>query len=855
MAAHGGISMVFDLMLRPHCDLHMALAGTPPLTMQVFRRADSATTPGTYTLTPVPHAECVFEFMAPHNDPGHRFDNLPTVDAAGVVTATHPGVYLFQVRRQTEYIVGRLQVHNQFVGWWFGNDSITTAEDSIAHAQPSIYAKFSDDLVGGVPVGTDLIGDITGHGYVQLTSPDPGKVAVTPEGRLRGVTETTTPVNITGTFPGQPPRQLPVRVVDYTRRRRDLFPVQAPDLARFQEMHNIVFVSEGFTEADRGVFDEIVTKAVDEIFNDKRHEPYAMLEGSFNIFKAFVPSQQHTLTTGFRVTDGDAGIGPKAPIPFNTQTSDDPNIYTLEELVAIVGLPKRGENRPNLKAVWGAQGLTNFRPEKVDDKLIEAWKAHQSVGILHAQDTFFGMHLGRRWADRSSGFSDPAKPMVTRPATDAPGDPMKNFVARVYEFYTTFPTRIMTPDPRRHPPELQASAGFTNPGNAIVAYLKGLDYAFAPFHAVGPVWEPDDTRFKPSRGLVALITHDGVIDGTNLNNNTLTALTMARHSRLSFAYADPNDKREMRRQPPAKIEPDFQDITDTIAHEFGHSFNLLDEYEDFGEDDPDAGSTVDLGGDNVTRLGVVRFGAAPSRDIDPSKVKWFSLLRMRVSARLTAPSQQTGTAIKVTIDKRYMAKWVEARAESAEVHLRNFKVGPQGQQLPLATGFDQYLTGLRITDLDVAQGTITLTGLVLPPAGAPPFATGSALFVPLRDDQGQLVTVVEKKVLDHLATTHKVLNVDPDISKRNKEPDHPVSISGFKAPCKSSKLIGIYEGADRRAGGNYRPAGNCKMRTQADTDQGGEFCFVCKWLIVNRVDPHYHAILSGMFYPEAKKNG
>jgi hypothetical protein len=838
--------MVFDLVLRPHCDVHLALAGTPPLFLKVFRRQDDPAAAGRYKLTEVPRADLVFEFMAPHHETGHRFDNLPTVDATGKVVATTPGVYLFQIRHDIEYIVGRLQVHNQLVAWWFGNDSITTAKDTAAHAQPSVYAKFSDD-----PTGTDLIGDITGHGYVTLTSADPAKVTVTPEGRLRGLVETGTPVNVTGTFPGQPPRTLPVRVVDYAKRRRDLFPVQTPGVDHAADLHNIVFLAEGFAEADREMFDEIVTKAVDEIFNQERHQPYPMLEGSFNIFKVFTASQQHAMTCGFKVTDTDAGgVSAGRPIPLNEPVSDDPAVYTLEQLVRFVGLPKRGENRPNLKTLWAGQGLV-FDANRIDDKLIDAWKAHQSVGILHAQDTFFGMQLGARWADRSSDVSDPPVP---KPPSDTAGDPMIKYVARLYKFYSAFPTRSLTPDPRRHAPEVQAG-GHTNPANSIVTYLKGLDYAFTPFHPIGPVWEPDDTAFKPSRGLVALICYDGVIGGTNLNNNTLTALTINLFNRLTAEYANDQDKRELRRKPPATVDPNFQHINDTIAHEFGHSFNLLDEYEEHDNDDTQAQSAADLQGDNVTRLGVVKLAGSPDpRAIDPAKVKWFALPRMRVSARLLVPAQQITGGFKVTIDKRYMAKWVEARKRNDEVHLRNFKVGPQGRQLPFGTGPDQFITGLHITGLDVSQGVITLTGPQLPPAGTV-FATGSAVYVPLRDAQGQIITVVEKKVRDHLAVTHTVLNQDTNNKTAKKEPDQPVSISDFKAPCKSSKLIGIYEGAATFAGGDYRPAGNCKMRTSDDTDQGGEFCFVCKWLIVNRVDPHYHAILSGMFYPEAKKNG
>src|SRR5262245_56823045 len=175
-----------DIVLYPHCDLHVVVNG-PPLRLRVDSRSRKGPTdplPLAFTLVDCT-AQCVFEFFAPHSPVGSRLDNCPTVDpTTGLVTATVPGVYLFQVRFGNHYHVGRLQVHNQVLGWWFGNGSITTALDAnFAHAQPSIYASFTPDA------GTDPVGDITGHGYVTLTSNHPARFVVTPAGRLRGVAE------------------------------------------------------------------------------------------------------------------------------------------------------------------------------------------------------------------------------------------------------------------------------------------------------------------------------------------------------------------------------------------------------------------------------------------------------------------------------------------------------------------------------------------------------------------------------------------------------------------------------------------------------------------------------------------
>ncbi|GAA2430346.1 hypothetical protein GCM10010191_49880 [Actinomadura vinacea] len=844
-----------DMLLFPHCDMHVALDG-PALRVAVNVRTSDTADPGRYGLADVTD-RCTFEFFAPHNQVGHRFDGLPEIDpATGRVTAATPGVYLFQARWEHGYIVGRLQVHNKITAWWFGIDSITTALDvgtaaspGIAHAQPSIYAKFSDDATGA-----DRIGDITGHRYVTLTPDEPAKLAITPQGRLRGLAETADPAqptHITGSFLGQTAK-LPVRVFDYAKSRPDLYPIQTPDVPHADDMHNVVFVPEGFrdTDEDRKLFDQIVTTTVREMFDKPRHQPYAILEGSFNIFKAFVPSRDHYLTCGFRVTDED--FNQAMPIPFNGKLGSDPGSYTMQELVALVGLPMHNESRFDLVAIWSGQSLKDFDPSKVDGQLIARWRAHEGVGILHARDTVFGLHLGRRPADRFSGISNP---VVSRPATDTVSDQLKAFVARVYEFYDFGVTRELTPDPRRNPPELHVQ-GQPNPGNPITRYLGGLRYAYAPFSAIGQNWVPEVTRFKPSRGLVAIIAYDDVIGGTSFDGHIATAQTLDKKRTLEINYADLVDKREMRRRDPlAPVKPDLAKLVNTVAHEFGHSFNLGDEYEYFGGDGGSSAQTADVEFDNLSVLGFLRAAGEPatSRLIDAGKIKWLELPRTSLSAMLLVRSRNVAAGIEVTIDPRYIGRWVQAKKEDAEVHLRNFAITPDGRQLPLSKAPGQLLTGLKIGDIDESLGTFVLTGAAAP---LPEYRRGSAVYVPVKagDDRAQ---VVHKKVREFLAQTKAPLNRDLDHVHISRDDDQPVDIAGFFPPCDSTKTIGVFEGANEFAGGFYRSAGSCKMRNSAGTPRvwseitqdGGAFCYVCKWLIVNRVDPSYHAILSGRFYP------
>lgn len=851
-----------DIVLFPHCDLHVALHGAPALTLRVMSRNVSPIDPTTYALDDVT-TSCTFDFFALYNDVGKRLDSLPHVDpATGLVTATTPGVYLFVVHHGDDYLTARLQVHDTILGWWFGNTSITTAKDArFAHAQPSLYALFSED-----PSGSDQVGDITGHGYVALSSLAPNVFAVNRDGRVQGKAEGLG--NLEGTLLTVT-HTLPVRVVDYARKRNTLAAIRAPDIAGASEMHNIVFIAEGFrdSDGDRKKFEEIVTNAVGEILDKPRHAPYNLLEGSFNIWRAYEPSQQHGLTCGFRVNDEDAGsvLSKGFPIPYEESLVEDLTKYTVELLVRRVGLPLRTEGRTTaqLLALWNSQSLTNFDPTLVDDKVVTAWKGQKSLGILEARDTLLGFRLGSRPADRISSQGG----RVPVPAVDASADPnLRGFVARVYEWFTFGASRSLVPDPRRHPPELFSDRFATNPGTSIMQYLSSLCWNSGSHPNIGLEWVPDPTgtTFKSSRGLVAVISQDDLIGGSNVCNFTMTANTLALSTNVAFEYANAGNERVMRRKLPDSIEPEMDNIIDTVAHEFGHSFNLLDEYEDFPGNDPNATlqGNVDFDGDNVARLAAIYFNGTiqangtvvfNTNEINPNKVKWFDLLRIERSSMLIKDSETSGASIKITIDKRFIGVWVDAKRASKHVNLRARDITVTGQQLPLKSDFAHHVADLEIGDISEAQGTILLGGPALPPAPFPVFPKGSFIFIPRRDGGGSLRFVVEKQVLEKITATHQILNRDTDITKVNAEEDSPVAIADFKPPCKAYKLIGIYEGAGHYAGRVYRPAGLCKMRKQTDTGTGdGEFCHVCKYLIVNRINPGLHGLLDSLYYPSRK---
>lgn len=852
-----------DLVLFPHCDIHVALHGAPALSLSVFTREPASPTPDHLELTNVTTA-CSWDLFAPHNPNGSRFEEFVTIAPNGTVTPNKVGTNLVQVRHGNHYIVARIQVHDTILGWWFGNGSITTARDAqFATSQPSIYALFSDDASG-----TDLVGDITGHGYVPLTSKNPAIFNVAMNGRLQGVAEGSG--TLEGDFLGVK-RTLPVRTVDYAKTRNELEPVRAPALAKASAVHNMLFVGEGFrdTADDRALFDKVVTKAVDQLFTSERHQPYGLLEGSFNVFKAYAPSQQNGATVASRVNTGAATGGNPAegsPIPFEGAVSDSPK-YTVQALVRKVGLPKRKETRAAapLIAAWSSQTLTDFDAARVDEATVNAWKTQTADGLLEARDTFFGMQYGYRFADRRSGFS--ATP-VPRPATETAGDPaLRAFIARVYEWFELWVSRVITPDPRRQAPERLRRTPSDLHRDTVTSWYAGLNYKYAPNQNLGAEWVPHSapaTTLRPSVGLVGIIVNDAIHGGASLGYATTNSLNSAKL--VGFTLAPSGTERTMRRTIPDEVDADIQACIDTLAHEFGHALGLGDEYEDYPGDDPDLvkNADVDVTDDNLARLAAVYAHGTKNPDgtvtladrtFDPDKIKWLDLLRPQLSAQTIAPSVQAGANLEVKIHPRYAARWKAAKAANLEAFLRARDITPEGRQLPLKHDDAHYLVRLTIERVDEANGTIALGGPELPPSPFPVFPVNSLLFIPRRHEDGSLRYVVEKKVRQKLDATHEPLNQDRDTAKVNKDPDSPVSIDGFKGPCKSYKTIGVYEGGGYYAAGKYRPTGHCKMRSSKDIDGPGEgeFCFVCRYLLVSRIDPGLLDVLDNAQYPGAKK--
>jgi hypothetical protein len=114
--------------------------------------------------------------------------------------------------------------------------------------------------------------------------------------------------------------------------------------------------------------------------------------------------------------------------------------------------------------------------------------------------------------------------------------------------------------------------------------------------------------------------------------------------------------------------------------------------------------------------------------------------------------------------------------------------------------------------------------------------------------------VLSKKVLDHLAAHPFAFNARKDAAHGDtiteiidRRAEQQTSIPGSLVPSCSSqekKIAGLYSGGDQHHGDIYHATGKCFMRTEFHNGALDAFCVVCKYTLVDMIDPGKHGRLN-----------
>ena len=291
---------------------------------------------------------------------------------------------------------------------------------------------------------------------------------------------------------------------------------------------------------------------------------------------------------------------------------------------------------------------------------------------------------------------------------------------------------------------------------------------------------------------------------------------------------------------------------EVFAHELGHNFGLGDEYSEVQGDYTDNESSLDWSGNLTTEAASKDTGGI----INPDLIKW-NWPRMRKAAVFTRPMSFHGNGLfhcTVPFDRGLQF------AKGNKVLLRR-----RDPDAPISRQSVTSPIEFEVRNVDNAQDprNITIEIQADDPFidGASMLATfgeGSLIFLPVQAPHDvvpprpylSLIPPAAERILRSTSGAMTAAVCDPHaggISVHAPKPDP----DGKLTPNLRPHVVGAYFGGARYTCGVLRPTGMCMMRDhtlepkQYDKElkapQGvSKFCVVCRYVMVDFVDPHQH---------------
>ncbi len=440
---------------------------------------------------------------------------------------------------------------------------------------------------------------------------------------------------------------------------------------------------------------------------------------------------------------------------------------------------------------------------------------------LQARDSFFGLMYGARIGDSE------ARTWTTGPVA---GDLARWIQPRRV-------ARSITVDPRRLP-DLQI--------DPVVSFRNRWDQYL---DTLGP----DAAKWKTNQkdaGLVCFLVNDDLHGGSVMPDETTVAATVGHGDFLLDSLSKPplHPGRDLWDHEPrlTSVKPNIEAVTAKVSHELGHCpvFVLGDEYENGGQEpDHNFGKVERFRNLHMAPPGTTA-DPPPISSLGQGTIKWNRHRIAKAGVMRATPTDQAPNRIFVPLRRGTINVW----ALQDEVFLQN----PQSEFLSPPLEFAGY-------DRTNEEAFLITTGGRTPAdyslAG---FDAGSAMYTPVKDPAGVIRTLIDAAVLTNLNTVGAFGQLtlaqcsgaaaapadnpaeDP-FGKRNPRLRPP----GMRYYLPDYEVIGVYEGAGISRCRTYRPAGYCRMRHHYDYNLSDHvaFCFVCKYMILNIINPGQHPAL------------
>lgn len=826
--------MFGNLYLEPSHYVHIArnTPGADNVRLIVKFRTSQKTTPHfDHTITDVT-SQCQVTIAGSGTTPVIAVYNSSTQLLEATGTATGENIITVRLNSTTDTaadITCKVRVHNVMNSWWMGNTSIDVpVHPNVFHCQLSILANFDADPATKV----GRIGDISGHGFVELDLPlisstDPNPLIELGEGNngrikamwigstnIRGKflsKEETVEVKTTN-FYGNPsdwndystfqvPNEFLKKVIierEYTNPKDPKHSVPAT----IDDRCNLLFISEGFTADQQEVFDSIVQQMSDQLFTSPSFSPYNKLGGNFNIWKAFFASMEPGITRTSKV--GEAPFtGSKPLIPQSTNSNlgiyftrrEGDQLVTEGDEPGVLGLPQKNSGSI----------IADPRRMPYEFNWIKAYGRH----IATLANTITGDKIGQKWFNELP-FTDPK------------------------------------------------------------SFLRDLGFVCILVN------EPDNEYFAAANYGFFMIMNiklqKAIVPKTTLQQDGFVWKYVVRHD---------NDLAALQKD----VKNNLTAMTDLLAHELSHSYALGDEYEKGGVGVASSRSDSNFSNINTfDELGGVTAGNV--LQIDPTRLNWNIFHRVEMADTVKSIIADTNDSsllhLTLTLNTSNVTRWKKIKDAGRKLFLREFR--PLADPVLFAYGGLQtsihhfndmprrsgtplvVITSLEIIDtmgkdqikLAISRSNLPAVIQAIPAAEWPQkfsamFSPNGCLFLPLLYKNGpqadQPVTLVDYEVMAFMQHAKAPLHTNWDassgacsLSQSDQDVNNPPAgitvTSKRKYPRHDFMMIGAYEGGDHNSCKVYRPAGSCRLRhTHAkESTRHAHLCYYCKYYIANHVN-------------------
>jgi hypothetical protein len=602
---------------------------------------------------------------------------------------------------------------------------------------------------------------------------------------------------------------------------------------------NFLFLCDGYKVEDKPRFEGQVRSLLSLMKKSRLTRPFDLLATSMNYYQAFIPCNHHGISVLCEVypeqkSNGEVKTNSDGTVNlYGVPDAEDPSAgdrWTVENVIFRLGLPVPGQglDRPvrEIRDYWDS--IVDAIPHnRISNQTVRSWQKLSRRTFLEETDSVFGLAYGEY-------------PAVSRESDN-----------REIGFHPLRMTRT------RLDPIL----------NRLVD---------AQGNSMGSLWaeRPDGSRPNSYR-LIFIFSSLKWDRGVNFGRGYIS---------MNVEDRDEIPARPVNGKPTFEIDLTGK-ITNRISHgrlvrgchEVAHSFGLGDEYAEKGT--LPQSMEIDRHYGNLQKHSDIEDNF---HDIDGDLIKW-RWHRIRKAAVIAgAITDATPGKFRVPVILGQALQF--DMGNSVFLRLRQFP-----NPLPRDPGLVDPLVGDPIiSDLLEIVGVADPGGLLdgSRPAGpdnpmvgsiivsprpgssfsrvdAARFAAGCIVYLPVsaaesvRSDDYPFAELIALNIKDHITDRGCALNQDPDsddICVPDKDRiQKPKKLDVDLPFCFSHKnrIVGLFSGGKTYHCGVYHPTGSCIMRNS--NSDGKEFCAVCRYLLVDIIDPSKHFSLDldyAKIYPQ-----